>query len=148
MTANRSHVDRDELEVIELEVIEFLKLHDDTVSRDWICKDERTRRYIYTVEAKYRYGIVLRSSAGGKRHLVWCLSKQIDRGGEKGRNENKPLGQVEGLQGCSYVRDDPWEMIWISAVLVERGSRRRLDRQQTKYVLMLAEQQHGSRPPA
>ena len=46
MTANRSHAARDDLEVIDLEVIEFLKLHDDTTSRDPIRKDERTRIFL------------------------------------------------------------------------------------------------------
>jgi hypothetical protein len=153
MTANRSPAESDDP---ELEVIEFLKLHDDTTSRDHVRIEKTSRdpvrkdagdRYFYEVEAKFRYGIVLRWSAGRKRVMVWCLSKQNDRGGEKGRKENKRLGQIEGLGGCSYLRDDPWEIIWIS-VNLRRKWRGRLDRRQTKDVWLLAEQLHGSRPAA
>ena len=115
----------------DLEVIWFLKLHGDTVDRfSSRCghNPETGRSYcLYEVEAKSRPGVVLPSVPNGKRFLVWSLGSETAN--------SKRLGNITGLNGSSFLRCFPWEIIWVPDNLVMKWCAGRLNRHQTKMVL-------------
>ena len=98
-------------ENVELEVIKFFKLHDDTAELHSNGRKESER--VYRVEAKHRPGIVLRFGDRG-RCLVWSL-------GSEGR-EQDCIGNIKGLPGVSYVRRGSEEIIWVHEKLVTNST--------------------------
>lgn len=119
----------------DLEVIWFLKLHDDTIDVAQYCRErfhnsatgESYYLNIYKVEAKSRPGVVLQSVPNRRRSRVWSL------GSETANSER--LGTISGLNGSSFLRCFPWEIIWVPNNLVVEWRAGRLSRPQTKMVL-------------
>lgn len=142
-----------ESENLGLEVIWFLKLHDDKLIPDshklpdilWI-RGRDTSTAFYAVEGKKRPGVVLPMKIKCGRRRVYCLTRNKD---------NKPhhecLGKVPGLKNGkeSFLRRDPCEIVWVPDNLVWGNSGSTLvflDRNQTSTVWAVVGGFEGYRP--
>lgn len=128
-----------------LEVVWFFKVHDDTVKVDQpLITDPADPHYndpnhnLFAVVCKKRPGVVIHSNDREGKHRVWCLT----RGG------GLPLGAVQGLKQSNFLRNRPWEILWVSTNLVEKRKAGRLTREQTKVVLDELERLSGYGPPS